>query len=94
MMMINAILCLLITLRLFTFNREACKYKVMYGWIAWLMMTSSSAVFIFSFFHLSIHAYVAQLIMNIALLICLLRTKGNLAQVYTQLRPKKKVKQS
>lgn len=92
MMIINAFLCLLITVRLFTFNRQDRRYKVGYAWLAWLMATSSSAVSMFSFFDLSSYSDAAQLVMNLALLICLLMVNGNVVHIPAQLKLRKKVK--
>ncbi|OCG56323.1 hypothetical protein A9G36_03050 [Gilliamella sp. Choc6-1] len=79
MIIFNAFICLLIAIRLFTFDRENYQYKARYGWLAWLMITSSAAVFLFSFFGLLERAYYAQVVMNTALLLCFLINKGNIA---------------
>ncbi|MCO6557639.1 MAG: phage holin family protein [Gilliamella sp.] len=78
MITLNAFLCLLIAIRLFTFDRENCQYKAKYSWLAWLMITSSASVFLFSSFGLLNRAYCAQVVMNIALLFCFLKSKGNI----------------
>ena len=78
-MTFNAIFCLMIAVRLFTFDRNHCRYKVKYSWLAWLMIVSSVAVCLFSFFNLPHRAYLAQVVMNITLLLCLLKSKGNIA---------------
>lgn len=92
---INAVLCLLIAVRLFTFDRKNYKYNAKISWLAWLMITSSSAVSLFLFFDLSNRAYYAQVIMNMTLLICFIKSKGNIAILCrSQLRRKKRGKQS
>ncbi|MCX8678606.1 phage holin family protein [Gilliamella sp. B2865] len=75
---LNAVLCLLIAVRLFTFDREHYQYKAKYSWLAWLMITSSAAVFMFSFFGLPNRAYCAQVVMNLTLLLCFINSKGNI----------------
>ncbi|OCG24646.1 hypothetical protein A9G11_03055 [Gilliamella sp. wkB108] len=92
MIMLNAFLCLLIAVRLFTFDRDNCRYKVKYSWLAWLMIVSSVAVFLFSFFGLLNRAYYAQMIMNVTLLVCLLKSKGNIANYCALAKAKKKEK--
>lgn len=88
--LINAFICLFIAIRMFTFSRTDQQYKPLFNWLAWLMICSSAATFIYSFFGLLGGAYLAQSIMNISVLICLLRTKGNIAQLQNQLKPKVK----
>ncbi|MBI0029328.1 MULTISPECIES: phage holin family protein [unclassified Gilliamella] len=76
---LNAIFCLMIAVRLFTFDRNNCRYKVRYSWLAWLMIISSATISLFSFFNLPHRAYLAQVVMNITLLLCLLKSKGNIS---------------
>ncbi|MBI0096007.1 phage holin family protein [Gilliamella sp. W8136] len=76
---LNAVLCFLIAVRLFTFDRKNCKYNAKISWLAWLMITSSASVFIFSFFDFPHRAHYAQTIMNMTLLICFIKSKGNMA---------------
>lgn len=76
---LNAIFCLMIAVRLFTFDRNNCRHKVKYSWLAWLMIVSSAAVSLFSFFNLPHRANLAQVLMNTSLLICLLKSKGNIS---------------
>ena len=75
---LNGIFCLMIAVRLFTFDRNNCRYKVKYSWLAWLMIISSAAISLFSFFNLPHRAYLAQVVMNITLLLYLLKSKGNI----------------
>lgn len=89
---INAVLCLLIAVRLFTFDRKNYKYNAKISWLAWLMITSSSAVSLFLFFDLSNRAYYAQVVMNMTLLICFLKSKGNMAALCRSPSRQKKVK--
>lgn len=83
---LNALICLLIAIRLFTFNREDNKYKLSFGLLAWAMICSSSAIFIFSCFGFMDRVDIAQTIMNSLLLICILKTHGNVAKVSTPLK--------
>ncbi|WP_334321192.1 phage holin family protein [Gilliamella apicola] len=76
---LNTIFCLMIAVRLFTFDRNNYRYKIKYCWLAWLMIVSSAAVSLFSFIDLPHRAYLAQVVMNITLLLCLLKSKGNIS---------------
>ena len=89
---INAIFCLMIAVRLFTFDRTNCRYKVKYSWLAWLMIVSSVAVCLFSFFNLLHRAYLAQIVMNLTLLLCLLKSKGNIGTLCKKPKSGKKRK--
>ena len=91
---LNAVLCFLIAVRLFTFDRKNCKYNAKISWLAWLMITSSASVFIFSFFDFPHRAHYAQVIMNMTLLICFIKSKGNMAILCrSQFRRKNRGKQ-
>lgn len=91
---LNAFLCLLIAVRLFTFDGKKFKYNARISWLAWLMITSSASVFMFSFFDLLHRAYYAQVIMNMTLLICFIQSKGNMAILCrSQFRRKNRGKQ-
>lgn len=78
-MTLNAIFCLMIAVRLFTFDHNNCHYKVKYSWLAWLMIVSSAAVCLFLFFNLPHRTYLAQDVMNSSLFLYLLKSKGNIA---------------
>lgn len=91
---LNAIFCLMIAVRLFTFDHHNSRYKVVYSWLAWLMIVSSVAVCLFTFFNLSHRAYLAQIVMNLTLLLCLLESKGNIGTLCRKPKSNKKRKSS
>lgn len=77
---INVIICIAIAVRLFLFQRGQSQYKLVYALLAWGLLCSSAAVAILSIFNKIIPAEIAQTIMNIFVLICMLKTKGNVTQ--------------
>lgn len=83
---VNAAVCLLIAIRLFTFNRDGYKYKLSFGLLAWAMICSSLAVFIFSCFGFTERGYIAQTLMNGLLLVSVLKGQGNIAKICSSLK--------
>lgn len=76
----NATICLAIAVRLFLFQRGQNNYKLVYALFAWGLVCSSAAVAILTFFNQIPQAHTAQTIMNLLIFICMLKTKGNVAQ--------------
>jgi hypothetical protein len=82
---INASICLTIAIRLFLFQRDQHQYKLCYALLAWGLVCASSAVAILTLFNQMSQAQTAQTIMNLLVLICMLKTKGNVAQFICEL---------
>lgn len=76
----NAAICLAIAIRLFLYQRGQSNYKLSYALLAWGLVCSSAAVAILIFFNQIPQAQTAQTFMNLLILICMLKTKGNVAQ--------------
>lgn len=79
-LLINATICFSIAVRLFLFQRGQGKYKLIYALIAWGLICSSAAVAVLTVFNQISQAETAQTIMNLLVFICMLKTKGNVAQ--------------
>jgi len=79
-LLINATICFAIAIRLFLFQRGKSNYKLVYSLLAWGLVCSSAAVAILIFFDQISQAQTAQTIMNLLVFICMLKTKGNVAQ--------------
>lgn len=84
---INAFICFLIAIRIFTFHRNDYKYKRLFNVLAWAIICSSAAVALFSSFHLMERVTIAQTLMNLLVLICLLKSRGNIAQLGEIIKP-------
>lgn len=80
MLTLNIIICFAIAIRLFMFKRDTAKYKIYYSLLAWGLICACSAVAILTLFNQIIHAQIAQVIMNLLILICMFKTKGNVSQ--------------
>lgn len=102
-LLLNATICFFIAIRLFLFKRCENSYKFTYAILAWLLICASASVTVLILFHEVEQAQIAQMIMNFIILVCVMKAKGNIAQLtYSLLIPKKtylvlnnkKVKQS
>ncbi|MGR3754416.1 phage holin family protein [Edwardsiella anguillarum] len=79
---LNAIICLMITVRLFLYRRaHGSVYRPLYSWLAWLLMCSTASVTVLICFSLYHYVFVAEAAINAILLICLIASRGNLASL-------------
>ncbi|ACR70274.1 phage holin family protein [Edwardsiella ictaluri] len=79
---LNAIICLMITVRLFLYRRaHDSVYRPLYSWLAWLLMCSTASVTVLICFSLYHYVFVAEAAINAVLLICLTTSRGNLASL-------------
>ncbi len=88
-LILNAIVCLLITLRLFFYRRtHGTAYRPLYSWLAWLLMCCTASVSVLICFGLYSYAFIAEAAINVVLLFCLSATRGNLSSLIKPLRHK------
>ncbi|EAR5802912.1 phage holin family protein [Salmonella enterica] len=86
---LNAIVCLLITVRLFLYRRaHGAVYRPLYSWLAWLLMCCTASVAVLIFFGLYRYVFIAETAINIVLLFCLATARGNIASLIKPLRHK------
>ncbi|EFK3044334.1 phage holin family protein [Escherichia coli] len=79
---LNAIICLLITIRLFLYRRvHGTAYRPLYSWLAWLLMCCTASVAVLICFGLYRYVFIAEAAINAVLLICLTTSRGNLASL-------------
>ncbi|EFH9396404.1 TPA: phage holin family protein [Escherichia coli] len=84
---LNAIICLLITIRLFLYRRvHGTTYRPLYSWLAWLLMCCTASVAVLICFSLYRYVFIAETAINIVLLICLSAARGNVASLIKPLR--------
>lgn len=79
-LLINTIICFAIAIYLFLFQRGQSSYKLVYGLLAWGLICSSASIAILIIFNKTQQAQTAQTIMNLLMFLCMLKTKGNVAQ--------------
>ena len=86
-LMFNAIVCLLIAVRLFLYRRShGTTYRPLYSWLAWLLMCCTASVAVLIFFGLYRYVFIAEAAINAVLLLCLLAARGNIASLIKPLR--------
>ena len=78
-LLLNATICFFIAIRLFLFKRCESSYKFSYAILAWLLICASASVTVLILFHEAEQVLIAQTIMNLIVLICVMKSKGNMA---------------
>lgn len=85
----NAIICGLITVRLFLYRRaHGTAYRPLYSWLAWLLMCCTLSVAVLICFGLYRYVFIAEAAINAVLLLCLTAARGNVASLIKPLHQK------
>jgi|GEM_PF-6177072 len=78
---LNVLICTLIALRIFLFCKDKKHYRLFISVLAYVICCASMAVVIFSLSHNFLAQQVAQILINGAFLVLILKTSGNLRRI-------------
>ena len=76
----NAVVCLLIVVRLMFYQKKAGSYRFMYSLLAWLVIVSAGWIAIRIFYGDYIGADPAELLLNFSFCLSILGARGNIAK--------------
>lgn len=78
---INAVVCMLIMLRLMFFRRNGCRYRLMMAGIAYAIILAAGFIAFSIWFKRYAYVDPAEVILNIAICIAIWRADGNIARL-------------
>lgn len=84
----NAIICSLIALRVLLFKRDGSQHRRWGGWLAYLLIVVSASIPIRTFYGHYTSADWSEVIINAILLAAVLKTRGNVVQIFKMSRSK------
>ena len=81
LLLINAIICTGIAARVLLFRREGARHRRWGGWLAYLVIVASASIPVCTYYGFYSVNW-PQLILNAVFLAAILKTKGNVVQIF------------
>lgn len=86
LLLINAIICAGIAVRVLLFRRDGASHRRWGGWLAYLLIVVAASVPIRTFYGYYISADWSEVILKAVFLAALIKTKGNVVQIFKMSR--------
>ena len=86
LLLINAIICAGIAVRVLLFRRDGARHRRWGGWLAYLLIVVAASVPIRTFYGYYISADWSEVILKAVFLAALIKTKGNVVQIFKMSR--------
>jgi len=78
---INAVVCMLIMLRLMFFRRNGCRYRLLMAGIAYTIILAAGYIAFSIWLDLYLYVDPAEVVLNIAICVAIWRANGNIARL-------------
>ncbi len=86
LLIVNAIICGGIALRVMFFHRNGSRHRRWGGWIAYFLIVSSASIPVRALYsilyHLPMTADLSEVVINAVMLAAVLKTRGNVVQIF------------
>ncbi|MEH4965218.1 phage holin family protein [Escherichia coli] len=80
--LLNAVICGAIAMRVLLFRRDGSRHRRWGGWIAYLLIVVAASVPIRTFYGYYVSTDWSEIIIKAVLLAALIKTKGNVVQIF------------
>ncbi|HHC4746558.1 TPA: phage holin family protein [Escherichia albertii] len=92
LLIVNAVICSVIAIRVGTFQRNGSQHRRWGGWIAYFLIVASASIPVRAAYAIWLHTTMAvdlsEVIINAVMLAAVLKTRGNVVQIFKITRSK------
>lgn len=82
LLLLNAIICAGIAIRVLLFRREGARHRWWGGWLAYVLIVVAASVPIRTFYGYHVSVDWSEIIIKAIFLAALIKTKGNVVQIF------------